>query len=193
MVTDEVVPTRQRVPRGVLVLALLATAGRLALGALLIVVMLSFVPSSTDGSMVVPVIVALIGAVLYAFFFRRQLRKITHSRFPTLMASEALVLLAALFLGVFAMIYVAISLSDTTAFTEALDAFTSYYFALTVLATVGFGDITPVTTLARSFTMVQMALDLVFIAVLIRIVSSAARKGIVQRGSSGEGSAPASS
>ena len=64
MVTDEVVPTRQRVPRGVLVLALLATAGRLALGALLIVVMLSFVPSSTDGSMVVPVIVALIGAVL---------------------------------------------------------------------------------------------------------------------------------
>ena len=193
MVTDEVAPTHQRVPRGVLVLALLATAGRLALGALLIVVMLSFVPSSTDGSMVVPVIVALVGAVLYAFFFRRQLRKITHSQFPTLMASEALVLLAALFLGVFAMIYVAISLSDPRAFTEPLDAFTSYYFALTVLATVGFGDITPVTTLARSFTMVQMALDLVFIAVLIRIVSSAARKGIVQRGSSGEESTRASS
>jgi voltage-gated potassium channel len=181
MATGEVHSTHQRVPRSVLVLALLATAGRLALGALLIVVMLSFVPSSTDGSMVVPVVVALFGALLYAYFFRRQLRKITRSRFPTLMASEALVLLAALFLGVFAMIYVAISLSDATAFTEPLDAFTSYYFALTVLATVGFGDITPVTTLARSFTMVQMALDLVFIAVLIRIVSSAARKGIGHR------------
>lgn len=192
MATDEVAPTRQRVPRGILVLALLATAGRLALGALLIVVMLSFVPSSTDGSMVVPVIVALIGAVLYAFFFRRQVRKIAHARFPLLVASEALVLLAALFLGVFAMIYVAISLSEPTAFTEPLDAFTSYYFALTVLATVGFGDITPVTTLARSFTMVQMALDLVFIALLIRVVSSAARKSIVQRGSAGEAGTGAS-
>lgn len=193
MVTDSGVPTHPRVPRRILVLALLATAGRLALGVLLIVVMLSFVPSSTDGSMVVPVVVALGGAALYAYFFRRQLRRITHSQFPTLMASEALVLLAALFLGVFAMIYVAISLSDPTAFTEPLDAFTSYYFALTVLATVGFGDITPVTTLARSFTMVQMALDLVFIALLIRIVSSAARKRIVERGSEGEGAAGASS
>lgn len=193
MASDEVVPTHQRVPRSVLALALLATAGRLALGALLIVVMLSFVPSSTDGSMVVPVVVALIGAVIYALFFRRQVRKIAHSRFPTLMASEALVLLAALFLGVFAMIYVAISLSDPSAFTEPLDAFTSYYFALTVLATVGFGDITPVTTVARSFTMVQMALDLVFIAVLIRIVSSAARKGIVERGSAGEAGSGTSS
>lgn len=193
MASDKVAPTHQRVPRSVLALALLATAGRLALGALLIVVMLSFVPSSTDGSMVVPVVVALIGAVIYALFFRRQVRKIAHSRFPTLMASEALVLLAALFLGVFAMIYVAISLSDPSAFTEPLDAFTSYYFALTVLATVGFGDITPVTTLARSFTMVQMALDLVFIAVLIRIVSSAARKGIVERGSAGEAGSGTSS
>ncbi len=193
MATDEVAPLHQHVPRGVLVLALLITAGRLALGALLIVVMLSFVPSSSDGSMVVPVIVALVGAALYAYFFRRQLRRISHSRFPMLEASEALVLLASLFLGVFAMIYVAISLNDPGAFTEPLDAFTSYYFALTVLATVGFGDITPVTTLARSFTMVQMALDLVFIAVLIRIVSSAARKVIVNRGSAGEGGASAAS
>jgi hypothetical protein len=86
-----------------------------------------------------------------------------------------------MFLAVFAMIYVSLSLADVEAFTEPLDAFSSYYFALTVLATVGFGDITPVTTVARAVTMVQMALDLVFVALLIRVVSTAARKSLKHR------------
>lgn len=164
------------VSRRDLIVAIVGTVLRLLGGALLIVLMLSLVPDSPDGRMAAPAAVGLVGTILYIFFSRRQLRRITHSRFPSLMAAEALVLLAALFLGVFAMVYVAISLLDPTSFTEQLDAFSSYYFALTVLATVGFGDITPVTTLARSVTMVQMALDLVFIAVLIRVVSTAARK-----------------
>jgi len=139
------------------------------------------VPETPDGRMMAPFLVALVGGVVYIWFSRRELKRITRSRFPTLVASESLVLLAALFLGVFATIYVAISLFDTKAFSEPLDAFTSFYFTLTVLATVGFGDITPVTTTARAVTMVQMALDLVFIAFLLRLVTSAARRGLEQR------------
>lgn len=169
------------VSRKEIAVAVAGTAIRLFLGALLIAFMLSLVPDTPDGRMAAPISVAVIGTVLYILFSRRQLRKITHARFPTLMAAEALVLLAALFLGVFAMVYVAVSLLDAASFTEPLDAFTAYYFSLTVLATVGFGDITPVTTLARSVTMVQMALDLVFIALLIRIVSTAARKAKQQQ------------
>ncbi|MFM7145705.1 MAG: potassium channel family protein, partial [Actinomycetales bacterium] len=74
-----------------------------------------------------------------------------------------------------------LSQHDPRAFTEQLDAFSGYYFSLTVLATVGFGDITPVTTLARSFTMVQMAIDLALIGILVRIVSTAANRAMVRR------------
>ena len=176
------VPAAVKPTRRELIIAVAGTVVRLILGFVLIAFALTLVPDTPDGRMVAPIGVALLGAVVYLVISRRQLKQITHSRFPTLMAAEALVLLAALFLAVFAMIYVAISLFDTKAFTEPLDAFTSYYFALTVLATVGFGDITPVTTVARAVTMVQMALDLVFIAVLIRVVSTAARKGLAHRG-----------
>lgn len=169
-------PTRRE-----LVVAILVALVRLVLGFAFIVLMMSLVPDSPDIRMAAPLLVATFGTVIYIIFSRRQLRRITRSRFPTLMAAEALVLIAGLFLAVFAMVYVAISLDNPRAFTEPLDAFTSYYFALTVLATVGFGDITPVTTAARSVTMVQMAPDLVFIAALIRIVSTAARKGIDRR------------
>ncbi|MBM3688487.1 MAG: two pore domain potassium channel family protein [Actinobacteria bacterium] len=45
------------------------------------------------------------------------------------------------------------------AFTQDLDLFTSYYFCVTVLGTVGLGDTTPVTTFARSVSMAQMVVD----------------------------------
>ena len=182
---DALKPTRRE-----LVIAVIGVTVRLVSGFFVIALMLSLVPETPDGRMVAPVLVALVGAVVYLWISRRELKRITHSRFPTLVAAESLVLLAALFLGVFATIYVAISLFDRTAFTEPLDAFTSFYFALTVLATVGFGDITPVTTAARAVTMVQMALDLVFIAVLIRVVTSAARLGIARRSGGAAPSGP---
>jgi voltage-gated potassium channel len=50
-----------------------------------------------------------------------------------------------------------------------------------VLATVGFGDIAPNSVPARSVTMVQMALDIAFIAVLIRVMGGAAKKALLQR------------
>lgn len=174
-------PSAPKPTKRELVIAIIGTIARLIIGFILIAFMLTLVPETPDGRMLAPIAVAFIGTAVYIVFSRRQLRKITHARFPNLMAAEALVLLAAMFLAVFAMIYVAISQFNERAFTEPLDAFTSFYFALTVLATVGFGDITPVTTMARSVTMIQMALDLVFIALLIRVVSSAARKGLTHR------------
>lgn len=157
------------------------TAVRIFLGFWIVVFMLNLVPDDENGTFVLPLTVAVLAVVGYAWFFKRQLAGVYKAKFPTLRAAEALVLVAAMFLAVFAMIYVMISLSDSQAFTEELDPFNSYYFALTVLATVGFGDITPVTTLARSVTMVQMALDLVFVAVLIRVIGGAARRALQER------------
>lgn len=170
-----------RPDRREIVKAALITLLRLFIGFWIIFGILSLVPDTPDSGFVMPFAVALLLVVLYVWFFKRQLGAVYHAQFPTLRAAEALVLIAAMFLALFAMGYVMISLSDATSFTEPLDPFTSYYFSLTVLATVGFGDITPVTTLARSVTMVQMALDLVFVAVLIRVVGTTARRALDQR------------
>lgn len=169
-------PTRREIAVAVLQVIL-----RMILGFWVIVWMLNMVPDTPDGRVLFPTLIALTSIAVYAWFFRRQLKSIDASRFPTLRAGEALVLVAAMFLAIFAMIYVMISQEHADAFTETLDPFTGYYFALTVLATVGFGDITPVSVAARSITMVQMALDLVFIAVLIRVVGGAARRAVERR------------
>ena len=161
--------------------AAVGTVIRLFLGFWIIFGILNLVPDAPDGRFVLPFLVAALAIILYLWFFKRQLGAVYHARFPTLRAAEALVLIAAMFLAVFSMIYVMISLSDGSSFTEVLDPFTSYYFSLTVLATVGFGDITPVSTLARSVTMVQMALDLVFVAVLLRIIGGTVRRALAER------------
>ena len=139
------------------------------------------VPETPDYTLWRPIAIIVGGAALYIFFFRRQLRRIEHSRFPTVTAFEGLIIVAVMFLAFFATIYVMMSAGDPASFTEPLDHFTAFYFALTVLATVGFGDITPVLGAARLACMIQMAIDIVLIAVLVRAVTSAAQRSAAYR------------
>lgn len=160
---------------------------RTFLGFLAILWALSLVPESADSSLWRPVAILVIAIGVYATFFRRQIRKIENSRYPAVSAIEALILIASMFLAVFAAIYVMMSAADPNSFTEQLGHFTAFYFALTVLATVGFGDITPVSDGARLACMVQMAIDIVFIAAMIRIISSAAQKSSAFRSAQAQG------
>lgn len=109
---------------------------------------------------------------LFIAFLRWRLKRLEFAQYPGWAALELYTLAVVMFLAIFSKLYLMVSLTNPASFTEDLDHFTAYYFALTVLATVGFGDITPVTVLARSLTMVQMALDLTFLAVLVRLVST---------------------
>ena len=170
-----------KMSKGKLVLVVLQMLGRLILGFLFILLIMSLVPKNPGDPIVYPVVLTILGIALYIWFFRRQVKGVYKAQYPTLRAIESLILVAAMFLAIFAMVYVMVSITDPSAFTESLDSFNGYYFSLTVLATVGFGDITPVTTTARSFTMVQMALDIAFIAVIIKVMSAAARRAIQQR------------
>ena len=115
--------------------------------------------------------------LIYIIFFLVQIRQIRNSKYPSLRAAEAVVSSAILFLAAFAAIYVLIEGTVANSFSEELSPFDSYYFAMTVLATVGFGDITPVSTAARTASMIQMALDLVFIGVVVRVFAATAKKG----------------
>jgi hypothetical protein len=67
------------------------------------------------------------------------------------------------------------SLSEPHIHTSAL------YFTVTVLSTVGFGDISPRTDGARITVMIQMLCDLALIAVVVRLIFGAASRAEEQR------------
>jgi voltage-gated potassium channel len=154
---------------------------RTLLGIIFIAVMLAFVPAGVDGAIWIPLGGIILVLVVYVWYFRLQLRRIRKSKYPNIQAGEALILVATMFLAIFAIAYDLMSQANPGSFTEVLDRFSAFYFAVTVLATVGFGDITPVTTAARSVAMLQMAIDIAFIAVAVKIVSGAASSAIQQR------------
>jgi hypothetical protein len=55
------------------------------------------------------------------------------------------------------------------------------YFTVTVFATVGFGDIVPVTDAARIVVMVQMVGDLVLVGVGVRVLLGAVQLGLERK------------
>ncbi len=56
------------------------------------------------------------------------------------------------------------------------------YFTVTVFASVGFGDIVAQTDSLRLLVTLQMVLNLVVFGVVIRLLASAARRGVARRG-----------
>ncbi|MDX6312639.1 MAG: hypothetical protein QOF44_2103, partial [Streptomyces sp.] len=66
-------------------------------------------------------------------------------------------------------------------YSEPLNHTDALYFTVTVFASVGFGDIVPVTATARLVTTVQMVIDLMAIGVIAKIVLGAVETGLRRR------------
>jgi hypothetical protein len=95
-----------------------------------------------------------------------------------------------LFIVLFAWIYAAMSVGDPSTFSEPLTKSGSLYFTITILSTVGFGDITPVTDAARLIVSVQMICDLVVIGIIVKLITGVAkhRAQTMSSGSAGQDS-----
>ncbi|MGY1673465.1 potassium channel family protein [Geodermatophilus sp. SYSU D00710] len=102
-----------------------------------------------------------------------QVRAILRSPHPALKAVEAVAVSIVLFLVLFAAADVVLAGSDPHAFTEPLTRVDGLYFVVTVFATVGFGDIAPVSEAARVLTTVQMIGNLVFLGLVLRVFLAA--------------------
>jgi len=155
---------------------------------LLISLIISGTPNEQNLRSIGVIVGMIVLATIYVAFFIRSIRAVQKSQFPGIRAGEAMLSSGILLLSIFASIYSLISLQDPQAFTEVLTPFSSMYFSLTILATVGFGDIAPSTVPARSVAMAQMVLDLVFIGVLVRTLTNAAKRSIANRATSLESS-----
>lgn len=93
-----------------------------------------------------------------------QIREITRSPYPRIRAIGTLATSVPLFLVVFAATYYLMEQAQAESFSRPLTGLDVAYFTVTVFATVGSGDITPVPAAARVVTTVQMLSDLVIVA-----------------------------
>ena len=110
-----------------------------------------------------------------------QVRAILRARYPAVQAVEALAVAVPLFLLLFAAGYSLMSSASPGAFTEPLDRTDAIYFTVTVFATVGFGDIAPVTESARIVVTLQMVGDLLVLGVLLQAIVGAVKLGRARR------------
>jgi len=137
----------------------------------------ALMPLGTDQVHLVWLPLAIAGLVLFVWVFIRQLRKIETADFPVLRAAEALVLVLGLFLTLFAAAAVALEQATHGSFNESLTRIDGFYYAVTTLATVGFGDIHPVSQPARILGIVQMLGNLMLLGVAVRLVGRAVDRG----------------
>jgi voltage-gated potassium channel len=105
-----------------------------------------------------------------------QIREVTRSPHPVLRGVEAVVISVPLLVLTFAATYVVVDHNSPGSFTEALSRLDAAYLSVTILATVGFGDITPVTDVARSLVMSQMLVDLAFVGLVAKVLVGAVRR-----------------
>ncbi|CAB4879386.1 MAG: two pore domain potassium channel family protein [Actinobacteria bacterium] len=159
----------------------LQSGGRTLAGLVFVWLMIRLVPVNPHLNLAIPIVLMCVMIAAYAWYFKLQLRRIHTAQYPQVQATEALILVVAMFLAIFSVTYYTMSLATPKGFSEPLDQFSAFYFAVTVLATVGFGDITPVSIPARSVAMLQMGFDIAFIAVAVRIVSGTANKVLENR------------
>ncbi|MEU2119969.1 potassium channel family protein [Streptomyces sp. NPDC016459] len=114
-----------------------------------------------------------------------QAVSIIGSSHPRLRAVEALTTAVPLFLLLFSATYFLYAREQGGhSFSEPLSRTDSLYFTVTVFATVGFGDIVPVSQTARVLTTVQMVADIILVGLIAKVMVGAVRLGLERRRSS---------
>jgi voltage-gated potassium channel len=165
-------PTALAATRHPLLVALLRTTGTVVA-----VLVLYFVLPLDRGFSAGTLAALAAGVLALGLLVAWQVRSILQSRHPAVRAIEAIALSLPLFLLLFAATYVVLSGTDPGAFSERLSRVDSLYFVMTVFATVGFGDISPVTEQARVLVTVQMVGDLILIGLVLRLFLTAVDRG----------------
>jgi voltage-gated potassium channel len=147
---------------------------------LLVVVVLgayALVPVYDLGDLSVLALLGL-GLLVLTVLLVWRVQSIVRADYPGLRAIESLVLIATLFMVVFSIAYLSLSKATPASFSEELDRVSAFYYAVSVLSTVGFGDISAKTDTARAVVTLQMLLDLTLVVIIARVILGAARTGL---------------
>ena len=128
-----------------------------------------------DSSLIWAAIMLSVGLVVFVALVGFQARLISRSPFPGLRAVEALAMSVPFFLLLFAGAYYVMERDSAGSFTQPLTRTDALYFTVTVISTVGFGDLTPRSQVARLVVTVQMIADLVILGLGIKIIVGAVK------------------
>jgi hypothetical protein len=146
-----------------------------------VLVLYALTPVNAGPAAVAAVMSSLASLGFLLWMMARQTRRIARHPEPTLAAIEALTLLGTLFVLSFSLTYVALSASDAASFSQPVDKVAAIYFSMTIMSTVGFGDIVAVSDVARMTVVVQMIANLVLLALVVQLITGVARWARTQR------------
>jgi len=155
--------------------------GRVLLGVVLVLTAYWLVPLGSDGWWSAALPSFIIGTALFSFVFIRGLRGIVAAEHPAIRAVEALTMTLLVVIVIFATLAVEIEAQSPGSYSEALTKLDGIYFSVTTLATVGYGDITPVSEYARGVGIVQMLVNLAVIGLAVRLLASAVSRSQARR------------
>ena len=142
-------------------------------GTLIVVYATAPLGQRPDQSIVVKLCVALLALVIVLGL---QFRSVSRSPHPTLRGVESVAVTVPLLILSFAATYFVMAEADPASFTESLSRLDAVYFSVTVLATVGFGDITPTSETARAIVTGQMIVDLIFVGLIAKVLVGAVQR-----------------
>jgi|SRR5664279_3753724 hypothetical protein len=152
--------------------------------ALLIVVAYYTLPLDRPAD--IGLVILVVGLLALAGILTWQIRMIVGSPFPRIRAAETLIVGIPLLLVVFASVYYLIDKAQVDSFSEAMTKTDAMYFTVTVFSTVGFGDITATSEVARTLVTLQMLFNLVVFGLVAKLIFGAVEMGL-QRLSAGQG------
>jgi voltage-gated potassium channel len=170
-VADDLDPQRPEPPPGARTVLYAAVR---AVGSVVVLMLLYYLlplDHSSTGVVIAILVIGLAGLITLVVF---QVRWILVSRHPTLRAVEALATSIPLFLLLFAGSYYLMARYGASNFGGPMTRTDSLYFSVTVFSTVGFGDITAKSEVARRVVTAQMATDLVVVGIAVKVILGAA-------------------
>lgn len=147
--------------------------GRIVITVAALVVVYAAAPVDTRTTVGAVLLMAAAG-VVFAAVFTHHVRALQHSPHPILRAANLLTTTLTVFILGFSLTYLALAEANPSFFSEPLGKVSAVYFTVTVLATVGFGDITATTDVTRAVVTLQMLGGITLLGVLVRYVVSLA-------------------
>ena len=112
----------------------------------------------------------LLGSAVVIAVLGVQVRTILRSPYPRLRAVEALMTSGPLFIVLFAALHFVIAQVNPASYTQPMTRLDALYFTVTTFATVGYGDLSPVSQTARLAALVQMVCGLFLVGVIAKLL-----------------------
>jgi voltage-gated potassium channel len=119
-----------------------------------------------------------IGLLVLGLAVALQIRATLRAAHPGLRAAQALTTSILLFMVLFATTHFLVDAYDIGSYTQRMTRIDALYFVTTTLATVGYGDIAPVSEVARTLTIVQMVGGIVLLGIVAKVLLGAAQVAI---------------